>query len=81
MDKLRAIRTFVQIADDGSLTAAAAALGMSLPAVVQHAAPAWWEAALSADGLIVPGSVLTAVGLPVPVLGPAQGYLLEFRAV
>jgi DNA-binding transcriptional LysR family regulator len=38
MDKLRAIRTFVQIADDGSLTAAAAALGMSLPAVVRSLA-------------------------------------------
>ena len=35
MDKLRAMKTFVQIADDGSLTAAAAALGMSLPAVVR----------------------------------------------
>lgn len=38
MDKLRAIKTFVQIADDGSLTAAAAALGMSLPAVVRSLA-------------------------------------------
>src|SRR6201992_3000185 len=35
MDKLRAMKTFVQIADDGSLTAAASALGMSLPAVVR----------------------------------------------
>jgi DNA-binding transcriptional LysR family regulator len=35
MDKLRALMTFVQIADDGSLTAAAATLGMSLPAVVR----------------------------------------------
>jgi DNA-binding transcriptional LysR family regulator len=31
MDKLEAMKTFVQIADDGSLTAAAPALGMSLP--------------------------------------------------
>jgi DNA-binding transcriptional LysR family regulator len=38
MDKLRAIKTFVQIADDGSLTAAAATLGMSLPAVVRSLA-------------------------------------------
>jgi DNA-binding transcriptional LysR family regulator len=38
MDKLRAMRTFVQIADDGSLTAAAATLGMSLPAVVRSLA-------------------------------------------
>jgi DNA-binding transcriptional LysR family regulator len=35
MDKLRAMQTFVQIADDGSLTAAAASLDMSLPAVVR----------------------------------------------
>ena len=38
MDKLRAMKTFVQIADEGSLTAAAAALGMSLPAVVRSLA-------------------------------------------
>ena len=38
MDKLRAMRTFVQIADDGSLTAAAATLGQSLPAVVRSLA-------------------------------------------
>jgi DNA-binding transcriptional LysR family regulator len=35
MDKLRAMRTFVQIADDGSLTAAATSLRSSLPAVVR----------------------------------------------
>ncbi|GAA2030157.1 alpha-galactosidase [Terrabacter terrae] len=52
-----------------------------LPAVVQHAAPPWWGAALSDEGLVVPGAVLAAVGLPVPVLGPAQGYLLELRAL
>ncbi len=38
MDKLRAMKTFVQIADDGSLTAAAATLGMSLAAVVRSLA-------------------------------------------
>jgi DNA-binding transcriptional LysR family regulator len=38
MDKLRAMKTFAQIADDGSLTAAAASLGMSLPAVVRSLA-------------------------------------------
>ena len=38
MDKLKAMKTFVQIADDGSLTAAASALGMSLPAVVRSLA-------------------------------------------
>ncbi|WP_076262844.1 alpha-galactosidase [Intrasporangium flavum] len=51
------------------------------PAVVQHGAPSWWEPALAADGVVVPGSVLGVVGLPVPVLGPAQGYLLDVRAV
>ncbi|TWG82127.1 DNA-binding transcriptional LysR family regulator [Cupriavidus gilardii J11] len=35
MDKLRAMQTFVGIVDHGSLTAAAAALGTSLPAVVR----------------------------------------------
>ncbi len=38
MDKLRAMATFVQIADAGSLTAAAWALGASLPAVVRSLA-------------------------------------------
>ena len=35
MDKLRAMQTFVRIADEGSLTAAARGLGLSLPAVVR----------------------------------------------
>lgn len=38
MDKLRAMQTFVQIADAGSLTAAAHALDASLPAVVRSLA-------------------------------------------
>lgn len=38
MDKLRAMATFVAIADHGSLTAAAAALDASLPAVVRSLA-------------------------------------------
>ena len=52
-----------------------------LPAVVQNTPPGWWEPALAEDGVVVPGSVLTAVGLPVPVMGPAQGYLLDVRVV
>jgi alpha-galactosidase len=52
-----------------------------LPAVLQHVAPAWWERALADDGIVVPGAVLTGVGLPVPVIGPAQGYLLDLLAV
>lgn len=35
MDKLKAMQTFVRIVDDGSLTAAAASLDSSLPAVVR----------------------------------------------
>ena len=52
-----------------------------LPAVVQNAAPGWWDAALTEGGVVVPGAVLTGVGLPVPLVGPAQGYLLDVRAV
>ena len=44
MDKFRAMQTFVQIADAGSLTAAARELGSSLPAVVRSLAA--YEAAL-----------------------------------
>ncbi|MER7072259.1 alpha-galactosidase [Terrabacter sp. NPDC000476] len=51
-----------------------------LAAVVQNTGPAWWEQALAADGVRVPGSVLSGVGLPLPVLAPAQGYLLEVQA-
>jgi alpha-galactosidase len=52
-----------------------------LPAVVQLTAPAWWDLALGEEGFVAPGSVLTGVGLSVPVMGPAQGYLLDVRAV
>lgn len=38
MDKLKAMKTFVHVADGGSLTAAAAALELSLPAVVRSLA-------------------------------------------
>jgi DNA-binding transcriptional LysR family regulator len=38
MDKFRAMQTFIRIADEGSLTAAARALGTSLPAVVRSLA-------------------------------------------
>jgi len=38
MDKLKAMTTFVRIADDGSLTAAANTLQASLPAVVRSLA-------------------------------------------
>jgi DNA-binding transcriptional LysR family regulator len=38
MDKFKAMQTFVRIADEGSLTAAARAMGASLPAVVRSLA-------------------------------------------
>jgi DNA-binding transcriptional LysR family regulator len=38
MDKFKAMQTFVRIADEGSLTAAALAMGSSLPAVVRSLA-------------------------------------------
>lgn len=44
MDKFKAMQTFIHIADEGSLTAAARAQGLSLPAVVR--ALAGYEAAL-----------------------------------
>lgn len=44
MDRFKAMQTFVRIADEGSLTAAARSLGTSLPAVVRSLAA--YEAAL-----------------------------------
>ncbi len=47
-----------------------------LPHTVQVTAPGWWEQALG-EGLAVSGAVLGEVGLPLPVLAPAQGFLLH----
>ena len=47
-----------------------------LPATVQVAPPAWWDAALG-DGILVSGAALGEVGLALPVLAPAQGFLLH----
>jgi alpha-galactosidase len=47
-----------------------------LPAVTQVRGPAWWEHAL-ADGVRVSGAALGRVGLALPVLAPAQGFLLH----
>jgi hypothetical protein len=49
-----------------------------VPAVVQMAPPAWWEAA-TGDGILVSGAALGAVGLALPVLSPAQGFLLHLE--
>lgn len=47
-----------------------------LPATLQIASPPWWEAALG-DGLTLSGALLRDVGLALPVLAPAQGFLLH----
>ena len=47
-----------------------------LPATVQKRGPRWWDEAL-ADGVRVSGALLGQVGLPMPVLAPAQGLLLH----
>ncbi|HEX6918358.1 MAG TPA: alpha-galactosidase, partial [Phycicoccus sp.] len=47
-----------------------------LPATVQAAAPGWWDAACG-DGVVVSGALLADAGLPMPVLAPAQGFLLH----
>ena len=43
---------------------------------MQGAPPAWWEAALG-EGVVASGAALGAVGLALPVLAPAQGFLLH----
>ena len=50
-----------------------------LPAVVQAAPPAWWDAAVD-GGVRARGAALAATGLAVPVLAPAQGFLLHLTA-
>ena len=49
-----------------------------LPATVQTAPPAWWDAAVG-DGIVVAGAALSTVGLALPVLAPAQGFLLHLE--
>ena len=47
-----------------------------LPAVTQVRGPGWWEQGL-ADGIRVSGAALGQVGLALPLLTPAQGFLLH----
>jgi alpha-galactosidase len=47
-----------------------------LPQAVQHVEPGWWARALAGE-LTLSGALLGEVGLPMPVLAPAQGFLLE----
>ena len=46
------------------------------PHTVQTSPPAWWADALR-EGVPLSGAVLAGVGLPLPVLAPAQGFLLH----
>ena len=46
------------------------------PQTLQIAGPAWWQAALE-NGVELGGALLGRVGLPLPVLAPAQGFLLH----
>ncbi|MGW0574937.1 alpha-galactosidase [Streptomyces sp. NPDC002920] len=47
-----------------------------LPKLMQIEEPAWWHDAVG-DGIRVSGALLGQVGLPLPVLAPAQGFLLH----
>ncbi len=47
-----------------------------LPATVQTSPPAWWGTAVR-EGLVVSGATLVGVGLALPVLAPAQGFLVH----
>ena len=47
-----------------------------LPAVTQARGPGWWDEAVDA-GIRVSGAALGHVGLALPVLAPAQGFLLH----
>ena len=47
-----------------------------LPETVQTRGPAWFDAA-QGDGVVVSGRVLGDIGLPLPVLAPAHGFLLH----
>lgn len=50
-----------------------------LPETVQQRSPEWFEAACG-QGLVLSGALLGGVGLPLPVLAPAQGFLLHLTA-
>ena len=50
-----------------------------LPATVQSSPPAWWDEAVG-DGVVVSGAALGLVGLTMPVLAPAQGFLLHLTS-
>ena len=49
------------------------------PALVEIRDPRWWVRACDRE-LVVPGAALTDIGLPLPVLAPGHGFLLDVRA-
>ncbi len=49
------------------------------PALVEIRDPRWWVRACDRE-LLVPGAALTHIGLPLPVLAPGHGFLLDVRA-
>jgi alpha-galactosidase len=44
--------------------------------VTQERGPGWWDAAVG-EGIQASGAALGQVGLALPLLGPAQGFLLH----
>ncbi|KQX70008.1 alpha-galactosidase [Angustibacter sp. Root456] len=51
------------------------------PATVEAAGPGWWDGTGGSNGTVsLPGSVLGAVGLTMPVLAPASALVLHLRA-
>ena len=55
--------------------------GIPAPQTVHVVEPAWMATARTAAGLEVPGTVLTLVGLSMPVLSPGQALVLVVTAV
>ncbi|KQR50781.1 alpha-galactosidase [Leifsonia sp. Leaf336] len=47
----------------------------------QSADPAWVAAAASAEGVVLPGSVLAVAGVPMPTLNPQQAMLFDLVRV
>lgn len=51
---------------------------IGLPSFHQTSGPAWLTEAID-DRLTLPGTLLTAAGLPMPQLNPEQALLIEVR--
>ena len=43
--------------------------------------PEWVVSAQQKEGVVVPGSILTTVGLPLPTLNPQQAMLLDVTRI